>query len=349
MILARSPYIVHFDDSGLEDIEYKIYIYTGTKTTDRVLRHTIARDAIDGEVTFDVAPLIRDYLVFAHTESSRVVWVGHEVAKDTGAGLGSFADVEAEQLAFYGFTDPEDGENDDAGSSGKVFMQSSPYFIKPTTDAFMPISLTKRASLTPEVEFFTEEDGGGLSISTTSALSADINESDDQYMTTTIPSNARSVRYNYNSVPISNRNIKVIDEVATNTPLRVTFINRYGLRDFIWFFANARDTFSMDQSEYKRSIMSGGTYTAAKHSKVVYNKTAKQTREINSGWYPEAFNQTFKELLLSEEVWFLNESSEVIPVIIRTNSITYKTAIMDRMINYAITIELTHESVNNIS
>src|SRR5210317_1802544 len=122
MIHARSPYIVYDNTANLEDIGFKLYVYTGTKDTDKsagdALNYTFLIDAVNGEVEFDISPFIREGLdtLAASTGRSPVgtgayVWVTTEIAKDTGSGLGAYSTYEATQLACWGYTLPEDGVN----------------------------------------------------------------------------------------------------------------------------------------------------------------------------------------------------------------------------------------------
>ena len=70
---------------------------------------------------------------------------------------------------------------------------------------------------------------------------------------------------------------------------------------------------------------------------------------LHSGFVPEAFNESFKQLLLSEEVKLYDyDNSEEYAVKITDNSLTYKTSINDKLINYTIGVEFSNNVIDNI-
>ena len=80
-----------------------------------------------------------------------------------------------------------------------------------------------------------------------------------------------------------------------------------------------------------------------------YNKNGKESIELNSGFVPEAFNESFKQLLLSEEVKLYDyDNSEEYAVKITDNSLTYKTSVNDKLINYTIGVEFSNNVIDNI-
>lgn len=52
-------------------------------------------------------------------------------------------------------------------------------------------------------------------------------------------------------------------------------------------------------------------------------------------------------MLLSEEVW-INAGNKVLPVRPITNSLTYKTSVNDKLINYTLQFEYAFDKINNI-
>ena len=75
---------------------------------------------------------------------------------------------------------------------------------------------------------------------------------------------------------------------------------------------------------------------------------------MSSGYYPEEANAYFEELLLSEYVWITRPIVEqpnieqTIPVVVKTSSMTYKTSLNDRLIEYTIDFEDAFDYINNV-
>lgn len=348
MILARSPHIRFFDDSGLVSVQLRLYIYTGTKTTDEVLRYTFARDAVDGEVAIDISPYIRDYLVFSESTQSRAVWVHTEVAKDTGGGLGAFAADLAEEISAYGYTDPVNGVNDSSEYDAlDYFITEQPYLVKPPSKTNHRVAVKLDDGITPIVEWFDAADGGGSSISSTAVL-GDLDESSQQFVRVNPPATAKSAVYKINSIAQETINITHKSEEIYSAR-RIGFVNKFGQYEYLWFYGRTVDNFNYKDDQYKRNILSGGSYDAASHSNKVLKKAGRQSVTLNTGWYQESFNETFKQLMLSEEVWLLSEDEAAnIPVNLVNSGFQEKTSAFDRVINYSFTFEYSHSLVNDI-
>jgi hypothetical protein len=50
---------------------------------------------------------------------------------------------------------------------------------------------------------------------------------------------------------------------------------------------------------------------------------------------PESYNEIFKQLLVSEEIYWVKSSTDLLPLTISTDSIKFKTGVVDKVIQYA--------------
>ena len=135
----------------------------------------------------------------------------------------------------------------------------------------------------------------------------------------------------------------------------ITFINKYGVQQVLWFFLKKDKSMSRKNEGYKANTItypntsSPATYSIQNAPNKVFNTTAKQTHKLSSGYYPEGLNSYFEQLLLSEYVWLKLESSNVrIPVNVKTSSMAYKTSVNNRLIEYTIDFEEAFNHINNI-
>jgi hypothetical protein len=72
---------------------------------------------------------------------------------------------------------------------------------------------------------------------------------------------------------------------------------------------------------------------------------------LNSGYLSEAYNEVFKQLLLSEQVWLTDITATgelVIPLNIKSSGITYKTSVNDKLVDYKISFDKSFDTINNI-
>ena len=51
--------------------------------------------------------------------------------------------------------------------------------------------------------------------------------------------------------------------------------------------------------------------------------------------------------MLSEQVW-IKKDGEILPINVKTSSLTYKTSVNDRLINYTIEFDYAFDKINNI-
>ena len=60
-------------------------------------------------------------------------------------------------------------------------------------------------------------------------------------------------------------------------------------------------------------------------------------------------NETFKQLLLSEEVWLKAPNGQIpLAVNIASSEFNYKTKLNDKLINYTIEAEYASSTINNV-
>ena len=141
---------------------------------------------------------------------------------------------------------------------------------------------------------------------------------------------------------------------------KVTFVNRFGVLQDLWFFLKEVKTMAKTKESYKANTLAysaeaaSPTYSQSDPTVKILNTQAKQTHIHSSGYYPEFANKYFEELLLSENVWITREriqqpnTPEIIPVVVKNSSMTYKTSVNDRLIEYTIEFEDAFDYINNV-
>jgi hypothetical protein len=139
---------------------------------------------------------------------------------------------------------------------------------------------------------------------------------------------------------------------------KITFVNRLGALQDLWFFLKSVRSTDIAKETYNSNtlITSSGTatYSVNAPTKTVYNKLAKTKVTLSSGYYPEGANHFFEELLISEQIWLTQPNpydlaqTQVVPVIISSNSFTMKTSLNDKLIEYTMDFEMAFDYINNV-
>ena len=150
---------------------------------------------------------------------------------------------------------------------------------------------------------------------------------------------------------VANANVKQVQECKFK-PHKVTFVNKNGVLDDMYFFKKSTDSMTTKRESYNaNTIKADNTYSINQHNKREFNITANSMVKLSSGYLNESSNEKFKQLLLSEKVWitrtFKNDEL-VLPINIKTSSISYKTSLNDKLVDYTIEFNDSYNAINNI-
>ncbi len=122
--------------------------------------------------------------------------------------------------------------------------------------------------------------------------------------------------------------------------VRIKWKNRFGQFDYLNFNMVSRNSFATEKRTYQPQL---GTWNA---SVLSYNQNdtqvqnyivdSKQSISVNSNWLPESYNEILKQLMVADEIyWVYDEPNNYVrPLTIRTSNITFKTGVVDHLIQY---------------
>lgn len=139
---------------------------------------------------------------------------------------------------------------------------------------------------------------------------------------------------------------QIVDECRYNA-IQVVFKNKHGVYDTLTMFKKRTDSMSIEDSYFKNNFISNATYNINKHQIQKINITGQEKIELNSGYVNEKENSLYKELLLSDAVYFY-ENSLFIPVNVKTNDLEFRTRVNDGLVFYTIEFEYAYNVINNI-
>ena len=148
--------------------------------------------------------------------------------------------------------------------------------------------------------------------------------------------------------------VKEIEECKYN-PYRITFRNRYGVMEDLWFFKKSVSSMSVEAEEFRanqfKQRSSGGRDRDAGlvRSSKEYGKNGTESITLNSGFVSEELNESFKQLMLSEEVQLLDSDNDVLKAVkISDSSLKIKTSVNDKLINYTIEVEFSNNIIDDV-
>jgi len=323
-ILVRSPRFETFTMSASSN-SIKLELYIGG-----VLRYTIIKNSAPSSVvTFEIAELIRDYITQTfdgNYTTSTASTASSNVKQYTGQdGTGNQSSPTAiDHTAFNGYGTFMEGSNPTITSP--LWMVSKDV-IKNGYYVYYPLNTSGKIPIITNA--------GSISYKTfaTDATSATLTGAD------TI-------------------NIVRVDCTKYGNGNKITFVNKFGGLQDLWFFLKSVKATTSTKETYNANTIStstgSATYSVNAPTKTVFNKTANQKIRLSSGYYPEGANPFFEELLLSDQVWLTQpdpydpSTEQVVPVIISTSSFTYKTSLNDKLIEYTMEFDMAFDYINNV-
>jgi hypothetical protein len=304
-----------------------------TVTIDGTLRYTLIKNVQQSTtVNFDIAELARDYIEITYqsdyepqTVSIVTVLTNYDGLNGTGSVVDLPTTITDRGFEAYGTFEEE--------VNPEVPFRTAPTYLIPTTDTntFTIFAPNNTAGIIPNITSLNGLAVTPYTVSDTSVTTVD-------------------------SVVC---NIKRIDCTKYGIGNKITYINKYGVQQDLWFFLKETKNLARTNEGYKSNTITypsgGATYNVQNAPNKVFNTQAKQTHTLSSGYYPEFANQQFEELLLSEYVWFHKPTSGVgvgtyivVPVKVKTSSVAFKTSVNDRLIEYTMEFEEAFDYINNI-
>ena len=136
----------------------------------------------------------------------------------------------------------------------------------------------------------------------------------------------------------------IIEDEYKHTPIDIIFRNKFGALQSITFFKEMKSDLRVKAETFEND---NGQPIDGAHQFKTINVQGREGFNVQSGWVDESMNDTFKQLLLSEEVWQY-KSSKYTPLNLKSRSISYKTQAVDRLIQYDIDFEYSFNAINNI-
>lgn len=123
--------------------------------------------------------------------------------------------------------------------------------------------------------------------------------------------------------------------------VRIKWKNRFGQFDYFNFYMVSRTSFKSEKRAYQPQLGSwqGSSleYQDYDSGNLNYLVDSQQALQVNTFWIPENYNDILKQLLVSDEIyWLYNEAdNDVRPITIATETLDFKTNVVDKLIQYS--------------
>ena len=391
IINTRSPFYIKVSDSTLATATLQLYIYEGAKNTGSPngadLKYTVTKSEIEGGnyVVFEISELIRDYVDVKYDGEydSYCVWANAVItAKNSSGGAISSptvtpSDYTNQFVAIDGYGYFEEGVNPEPSRS---LLQSNKIMYRPEDGN---INIPIFAEDTNSVAYYNN----GTIVRSQSISDNDNTNQKIQYIS--VSGTSDNATYEERVLEdsgtlessicleqfLSYLDISKVDEIVVGydtsagtsahvikvrnldcsiyDPIRVTFVNKYGALQDLWFDKKSMNSINVQSNDYKASVMdfsSTPTYDTSAHQNRVLDLVGTESITMNTGYIDEEYNEVFRQLMLSEQVWMtrLTDTEEVLPLRPKTQSLQFKTRTNDKLVNYTVEFDFAFDKINTI-
>jgi hypothetical protein len=362
--------------------EYEVRIWTGTSISDKPASPTYTltkyNTSTDKNFPLELSELVRDYIYTEYyTEAVDAVWVRYdaEYYRDTDPDGSPSSTGGKTWLAFDGYGYFEEGVNprestnpaSDTYTPQVLQDNTTVYFIK-GEDIKIPIFAESLATITYTTggassfweavdDFWDVYDVSWATTASNIVITDDGNSNQKiQYLNITGTENlSDGDTINITNGVYSYTTIITLKEICEPryTPVRVIFYNKYGALQDIWCNKKSIKNLTTTSNRFNRNIIEfassvpTASYNVYKHSSMRFNVKANESITLNTDFLVEDLNDPIQQLLMSESVW-IDDGTTVSPVVIKTSSLTEKTTVNDRLIQYTFDFDYAFDKIQNV-
>tara|TARA_R110000744_G_scaffold195880_2_gene315028 strand:+ start:5669 stop:7132 length:1464 start_codon:yes stop_codon:yes gene_type:complete len=165
--------------------------------------------------------------------------------------------------------------------------------------------------------------------------------------------NSQAFNCSVSNVSVKQYSIKKVKVITLDEckyePIKLTFVNRFGALQDLWFFKKSIEKVNTKKETFNRFTINSdtGVYDTSIHQNQTFNVNSNKKLTINTGYVDESYNSLMQELMQSEQIW-LELNSVVTPINLDTNSLTFKTSVNDKLVDYTVEVSYSFDAINNI-
>jgi len=384
-ILTRSPHYYSVEDpdgDSIDSAELHIFIYQGSRHTDRpfsptyVVRSSATLSDAD-KMTFNISEFARSYSESTIAASGNPAnWTPFmDIFPYYTKGGSTYSLQPSLGIAYNGYGYFEEGTNP---SIETALAQSNNTVIAHDDYGFaLPINAEKAVKIVferdnevvkvnniPSDVTYSSAGLPNYSIGAGIEIPARYDFSDTEYFENLYLSeylfNYSDTRADKVYIERTDGYIEVVDiryiKECKYEPINLTFVNKFGAFQSVVFFKNHSVSMKTKEESFRRNTLGGvnvlnsseGEYLTTQHQYKNLYKSAKQSISLNSGFYPEEYNEVFRQMMISNDCW-IAYNGKVLPVNISDSDIRYKTSINDKLIEYSIKCDFAFDTINSIN
>ena len=373
------------------ELKLYIYEGAGDSTPDpEDLKYTIVKAELEGNnyVVFEISELVRDYIQIKYDGEydSYVVLVNPIITAfdENGNTLSSLtvtpSDYYNQFIATDGYGYFEEGINPDFDeglmmSEGTIYrLNDRSVNIPVYTGSTNSVAFRLNGKTVYSKNVVYTDPANPTTSEAIQYIASDSNSTADSYKERVLEAGGT---FEYNSLLEAFEDvvdIGAVDEVwvnytnATETktkilkvktfdcskyePIRVTFVNKFGALQDIYFTRRSNESLNIKKEDYKASVMdfANFSYDTSEHQMRTLNLVGNESITLNTDYIDESCNEHIRQLMLSEQVWMtrLTDEEKIVPLKLKTQSLQMKKRVNDKLVQYSMEFDVAADKINNI-
>lgn len=342
IINARSPYIITINEPTQIGSKIELFIWNDPNTQPIVATYVLSKKnpSLTQKVNYyDISNYISEYINNVNPNQTISQSYCNVIVKtyyENNAGVFTLLDT-IDFIGVYGYNLYTDGLNELNEKTALVNEDIIIYYNRPQINF-----VTAQSFGLPFTAIYKDLTGAN---ETTVSYSGDDKFYNIPFSTSSSNyTNGNTLLLDFGTINESkNVNIKAIPICEPKyAPVNCAFINRFGGWNFITFFKAQTNSINVSGNNYK-FMPQNVNYNVYEGADKVFNINGKQTIRLNTGFVDENYSELMQDLLLSETILLDNK-----PVNVKTQSLTFKTSIFDKNINYELEFDYAYDLINNV-
>lgn len=368
-------------NDSLDSMSCDLKIYSGAKTlpagtADYELDKYYSVDKV---INFEISTLIRDQFVhdfeiydatgYVNSPNGEVLWIaplGSWTYSDNGTAPTSAVWSNSNTYAFLA-TDGWSKSLNNAEVTGANLSVSRERYVLPNQYGLLP--LNNLADINKITIIWSSGDSDDFYISSSSAIipAAGTDSTTSVIYAAVYPQNLENNPFLPTELKPSSQTDNGVglyyDVIVKNTagstvftqrfyvtceakylPYQISFINRYGLLDYLTFFKRSDERGTFTQDSYQKSIYNDAfTSPSAQIGKYTdFNVNSRNSYTLNTGFVGQDHDEVIEDILMSENVAMLVDGVWV-AVTPERGSVEYQKQVNQKLINYTMTFNLAFD------
>lgn len=364
-IFLRSPYWLTITETDLDYVLCDLRVWTGNLSSEPLYPDVKLRSTgLNDTTSMDISEFARDYVevIFGGIADSNAVFISYELSIYTaGQATDPTPETRVYLTGLDGYGTFQDGVNFQWGNN----LMISDDTITAYHETAVRIPVLQNSFTGYKLQRYAAGYGDQSNLSTYHTVTGLTPTESTSQMIKHVSSLNGGIYADRIVLEFDAYSDEIVDIIYSDCSKYgntvVYFVNRLGCTQEIHFRGRFDVSMNAKGEQYKRNLLVNGSYNNTRHQEYTLNRNGNIKMSLNSGWVDESENDTFIEMMMSEQVWIQIDSTKLgagwipkqsplwtVPVTVKSSSSEIKNKVNNKLINYSFDFEAAHDWINTV-